>query len=228
MTKFLWDGPRKNPLRLVLAHGAGAGMNSPFMRDFARALSGLGVSVVRFEFPYMARRKRGAKSAPDRAPVLLESYREVARELGRDHSLGALYIGGKSMGGRMASMVADELGVRGVVCLGYPFHPPGRLEQTRTAHLTELRTRCLIVQGTRDPFGTPEEVAAYELSSRIRVHWIDTGDHSLAPLRSSGGDARATLLEAAEAAAAFMGAEVTPRSSPAKSSKPRKKSPRKP
>ena len=160
--------------------------------------------------------------------MLLECFREVARELGRDHSLSALYIGGKSMGGRMASMVADELGVRGLVCLGYPFHPPGKLEQTRTAHLAELRTRCLIVQGTRDPFGTPAEVAGYALSPSIRIHWIETGDHSLAPLRSSGRDARATLLEAEQVAAAFMGVKVTPRSSPAKPSKPRKKSVRKP
>ena len=214
MTDFIWDGPRNNPLRLVLAHGAGAGMNSPFMRDVARGLAELGVTVVRFEFPYMA---RGGK-APDRAPVLLDCYLEVARELGRDHGLEALYIGGKSMGGRMASMVADELGVRGVVCFGYPFHPPGQLEKLRTAHLAELRTRCLIVQGTRDTFGTKEEVASYKLSRRIRFHWIDTGDHSLVPLRSSGLDARTALREAEKAVAKFMKppARTKPKPAPSK------------
>lgn len=226
MTEFIWDGPRNNPLRLVLAHGAGTGMNSPFMRDVARGLAALGVTVVRFEFPYMV---RGAK-VPDRAPVLLDSYREVARELGRDHSLAALYIGGKSMGGRMASMVADELGVRGVVCFGYPFHPPGQLEKLRTAHLAELRTPCLIVQGTRDTFGTQEEVAGYNLSRRIRFHWVETGDHSLVPLRSSGLNARAALRQAEQVVSAFMQTpgESTPRSGRAAPSKPRKTRARKP
>jgi predicted alpha/beta-hydrolase family hydrolase len=194
MTELLRDGPKTARLRLVLAHGAGAGMESPFMRDVARGLAALGVHVVRFEFPYMARRRGSgkARAAPDRAPVLLESYREVVAQLKHPETL---FIGGKSMGGRMASMVADELGVRGLVCLGYPFHPPGKPAQTRTEHLKDLKTRALIVQGTRDPFGTPPEVATYKLSPRIRVHWIDDGDHSLSVPKRSGRDAMSEVLD---------------------------------
>src|SRR5262245_54452928 len=129
-------------------------MESPFMAQLARQLGELGVRVARFDFPYMERRgAAGKRTPPDRLPVLLESWRGVVAQLG---DAPRLAIGGKSMGGRIASMVADELGVAAVVCLGYPFHPPGRPEQLRTAHLEPLRTRCLILQGTRDEFGTPE------------------------------------------------------------------------
>jgi predicted alpha/beta-hydrolase family hydrolase len=203
MTDLLRDGPKSARLRLVLAHGAGAGMESPFMRDVARGLAALGVHVVRFEFPYMARRRSAgkARAAPDRAPVLLESYREVVAQLKRPETL---FIGGKSMGGRMASMVADELGVRGLVCLGYPFHPPGKPAQTRTEHLKALETRALIVQGTRDPFGTKPEVAKYQLSRRIRLHWIEDGDHSLAVPKRSGKSAAHAMQEVLDAIGAFM------------------------
>ena len=134
-----------------------------------------GIRVVRFEFPYMAARRTGGKrGAPDRQPVLLQTWRDVVAELGGPN----LVIGGKSMGGRMATMVADELRVRGVVVLGYPFHPPGQPEKLRTAHLETLRTPALIVQGTRDPFGTAEEVPAYQISPTIRIEWLP-GQHSL-------------------------------------------------
>jgi uncharacterized protein len=203
MTELLRDGPKRSRLRLVLAHGAGAGMESPFMRDVARGLAALGVHVVRFEFLYMARRRGAAKTrtAPDRAPVLLDRYRDVVKELKHPETL---FIGGKSMGGRMASMIADELGVRGLVCLGYPFHPPGKPLKTRTEHLQKLATRTLIVQGTRDPFGTPAEVAKYRLSPRIRVHWVDSGDHSLAVPKRSGKSSAEVMQEVLATMLAFL------------------------
>src|SRR5712691_2037708 len=143
---YLTDGPDDAQQTLVLAHGAGGAMDSTFLNIIARGLAARGMRVVRFEFPYMARRREGEKrGAPDREPVLLDAWRNVVRELGTD-----VAIGGKSMGGRMASMVADELGVRGLVCLGYPFHPPGKPQQLRTKHLAALRTPTLIVQGERD------------------------------------------------------------------------------
>jgi predicted alpha/beta-hydrolase family hydrolase len=149
-----------------------------------------------------ARRARGVRKGPDRAPVLLDAWRAAIAELGGG---SRLVIGGKSLGGRMASLVADEVGARGLVCLGYPFHPPGKPEQLRTAHLAALRTPALIVQGTRDPFGTPDEVAGYALSEAIRVHWIADGDHSLGVRKSSGRTRRDALDEAVEAVAAFVG-----------------------
>src|SRR6267142_1151458 len=116
---MILDGPENAAHTFVLAHGAGGAMDHPWMNRMARALAAREIRVVRFEFPYMARRRRGEGGrAPDRQPVLLDAWREVVRELGGGERL---FIGGKSMGGRMASMVADELHVRGLICLGYPF-----------------------------------------------------------------------------------------------------------
>jgi predicted alpha/beta-hydrolase family hydrolase len=201
MIRLLVDGPEHAAQRLVLAHGAGAGMQSPFMAGFAQVLGERGVRVVRFEFPYMERRQAGTRSPPDRAPILLERFRGVLAQLGEP---GAWFIGGKSMGGRMASMLADEMCVAGVVCLGYPFHPPRRPERTRTAHLAQLRTRCLIVQGTRDPFGSAADVAGYVLSPSIRMVWIDEADHSLMLGRRHADKADSARPSALEATLGFM------------------------
>src|SRR5688500_4107263 len=149
---LLHDGPQDARARLVLAHGAGAPMSSPFMQQVAQALGELGIRVTRFEFPYMqARRHSGKRGGPDQQPVLLATYRAVIELLGPG---APLFIGAKSMGGRMASMIADEAGVAGLVCLGYPFHPAGKPKQLRVSHLKELQTKALVVQGTRDALGS--------------------------------------------------------------------------
>jgi uncharacterized protein len=175
--QYLTDGPQDSKHVFLFAHGAGSPMDHAWMNTVAKGMGEGGIRVVRFEFPYMAARRTGGKrGAPDRQPVLLDTWRRVIEE----HGGGAkVCIGGKSMGGRMASMVADEMGVRGLVCFGYPFHPPGQPEKLRTAHLEELRTSALILQGTRDPFGTREDVAGYKLSKTIAIEWIEKGDHSL-------------------------------------------------
>lgn len=198
---YLTDGPADGPI-FLFAHGAGGAMDTPFMDRVAKAMGERGIRVVRFEFPYMAARREGGKrGAPDRQPALLDSWRRVIQE----HGGGAnVVIGGKSMGGRMASLIADEMHVRALVCFGYPFHPPGKPAQLRTAHLEHLRTPTLIVQGTRDPFGTREEVAAYPLSPAIRVEWLEDGDHSFKPRKASGFTEAAHLARAAELAAGFM------------------------
>jgi hypothetical protein len=178
---LLIDGPEDSSHTLVLAHGAGGAMDTPFLNVVARGVAARRIRVVRFEFPYMAARRTGGKrGAPDRQPVLLQAWRDVVAELGGGDAERSrrVVIGGKSMGGRMATMVADELRVRGVVCLGYPFHPPGQPEKLRTAHLETMTTPALIVQGKRDPFGTSEEVAAYRISPTIRIEWLE-GQHSL-------------------------------------------------
>jgi len=181
---LLVNGSSDAPITLVLAHGAGAAMDSRFMNTVADAIGGDDVRVVRFEFTYMAaRRTTGKRGAPDREPILLDSWRGVIAKLG---DASRLVIGGKSMGGRIASMVADEAGVSGLVCLGYPFHPPGNPTRTRVKHLENLRTPTLIVQGTRDSFGLPADVLSYKLSKNIRIVWIESGDHSFKPLARSG------------------------------------------
>ena len=177
-------------------------MDTPFMTKVARGLAERGFRVVRFEFPYMAARREGKKSgAPDRPPVLLETWRNVINDHGGGERVA---IGGKSLGGRMATLIADEMNVRAVICFGYPFHPPGKPQQLRTAHLTELRTPTLILQGTRDPFGTWEEVAGYSLSPSIRVEWIPDGDHSLKPRATSGADENGNILRAIGLSATFL------------------------
>ncbi|HJX27100.1 MAG TPA: alpha/beta family hydrolase [Thermoanaerobaculia bacterium] len=199
--ELLWNGPEDGAL-VVLAHGAGAPMDSAPMNTLAKGLAAAGLRVARFEFPYMrARRETGARRGPDREPVLLGTWRTVVQQLGGGERL---VIGGKSMGGRMASMIADEVGARALVCLGYPFHPPGKPEKTRTAHLGNLRTPTLIVQGTRDTFGTREEVAAYHLSPSIRITWLEDGDHSFKPRASSGRTEAQALREAVEAVTDFV------------------------
>jgi len=209
VTSFLFDGSSDAPTTIALAHGAGAPMDSPFMEKAARALALHGFRVARFEFPYMrARRGGGARGAPDRPAVLKETWLAAIRELGADR----LVIGGKSLGGRIASMVADEAGVRGLICFGYPFHPPGAPDRLRTAHLETLATPALVLQGTRDPFGTPEEVGSYRLSGSIRVVWVPDGDHSLKPRARSGRTESQNLELAFETAAEFarrLGAPVS-------------------
>jgi predicted alpha/beta-hydrolase family hydrolase len=200
---FLTDGPDAAEQVYVFAHGAGGAMDTPFMSTVARELGERGIRVIRFEFPYMAARRTGGKrGAPDREPVLLNTWREVAAQLGGGPRL---FIGGKSMGGRMATLVADELQVRGAVIFGYPFHPPGQPHKLRTAHLERLTTPMLVLQGERDPFGTRGDVAGYQLSPQIRIEWIPDGDHSLKPRAKSGTTERQNLLHAIDAAAKFMG-----------------------
>jgi predicted alpha/beta-hydrolase family hydrolase len=180
---LLIDGPKKPTRTIVLAHGAGASMDTPFMNFFATGLADRGFRVARFEFPYMAAKRRTGKAKPpDREPVLRETWLKVIEKLGQK----GLVIGGKSMGGRIVSLIADEAGVAGLVCLGYPFHPVGKSDKLRVEHLRAIKTPTLIVQGERDPFGNREEVAMYNLPPAVRVEWITDGDHSFKPRKSSG------------------------------------------
>ncbi|MFX4221033.1 MAG: alpha/beta fold hydrolase [Thalassobaculum sp.] len=201
-TDVLTDGPADAATTLVLAHGAGAPMDSPFMSAIAARIAARGYRVVRFEFGYMAeRRSTGRKRPPERAPALLDQWRQVIDRLGGP---GAVVIGGKSMGGRMASLIATEAAVRGCLCLGYPFHPPGKPETLRTSHLSGLLCPTLIVQGTRDPFGTRDDVTAMGLPALVSVAWIEDGNHDLAPRKASGWTVEAALDRTAEVADHFL------------------------
>ncbi|WP_226625479.1 alpha/beta family hydrolase [Alloyangia pacifica] len=205
---FLTDGDGPDRPTVMLAHGAGAAMDSDFMAHMAALLATHGLRVVRFEFGYMAqRRSGGSKRPPPKVALLQEEYRAAVEALSCD---GPLFIGGKSMGGRVASLIADDLfaagTITGLVCLGYPFHPIGKPETLRTAHLAALQTPALICQGTRDPFGTREEVAGYALSDRISLHWLEDGDHDLKPRkRVSGLSHEDNLADAASAVASWTG-----------------------
>jgi len=182
---------------LVLAHGAGAGQRHPFMVGVASALAGHGIDVVTFNFPYMERTRR----VPDRAPLLEDCFRAVVAAAMTLESLRThvLFIGGKSMGGRMATHLAaqglDPLG--GVVALGYPLHPPGKPEQVRTAHLPAITAPVLIVQGERDAFGTPEELAPAigTMRAPVTLHVVRGGDHSLSVKGRSKNEALESVTD---------------------------------
>lgn len=203
------DGPADAAAVLILAHGAGAAMDTPFMDTFAQGLAEAGIRSVRFEFPYMAeRRTSGRRRPPDREPVLRATWHQaIAQVCETLKPRQRLFIGGKSMGGRIASLIAAEQQaarpIAGLVCLGYPFHPPGKPQATRIAHLEEIATPTLIVQGERDPFGTRAEVAAYRLSPQVTLHWLTDGDHSFKPRKKSGATEEGNLREGVEAVVAF-------------------------
>lgn len=185
--QILFDGPANAAAVIALAHGAGAPMDTPFMTAIAGRLGSAGIRVARFEFPYMSKRRTdGRKRGPDRAETLLETWRTIAHRLaGPAH----LFIGGKSMGGRYASLFAAQAetsGIAGVICLGYPFHPAGRPDRLRIAHFDMIAAPFLIVQGERDSLGTRAEVEGYQLPASTQIVWAPDGDHSLKPRKASG------------------------------------------
>lgn len=210
MISFLHSGPAAAPIRLVLAHGAGAPMTSPFMEEISALLGGRGLAVSRFEFGYMAaRRSGGPRRPPPKVDLLvLEFLSAVALAAAMVPPGGRLVAGGKSMGGRIASMAAGPLfearQIGGLVCLGYPFHPPGKPDSLRTAHLEDMRCPALVVQGERDPFGNRDDVLALRLPATLQLHWAHDGDHDLGPRGRSGTARTQNLAAAADAVDAFV------------------------
>jgi uncharacterized protein len=175
-------------MTIVLAHGAGAGKEHPWMVKVARALEAHGIDVVRFNFPY----KEAGKSVPDRPTVLEAHFAKVWKDAAPS-AKGPMIAAGKSMGGRIASQVAAAGGFdpapTALVFFGYPLHPPGKPAQRRDAHLPKIRVPMLFLHGTRDPFGTPDEMASLTASlPSAKLHIVEGGDHSLvASKRASGG-----------------------------------------
>jgi predicted alpha/beta-hydrolase family hydrolase len=203
--------PGAGAAHILLAHGAGAPMDSTFMEQFAAALADgeTGLTVHRFEFAYMAQRRTGgSKRPPPRMDVLAEEFgAAVAAIQDKLPEAAKLLIGGKSMGGRVASLIADAAfadgQISGLACAGYPFHPQGKPEQLRTEHLADMRCPTLILQGERDAFGNRDEVAGYALSEAIEVTWLTDGDHDFGPRGRSGATKRGNIADAARAVQAF-------------------------
>jgi len=193
--KLIFNGPENGPL-FVFAHGAGAPADSAFMTTIAQGLAARGIRVARFNFPYMQQRvDNGTRRPPERAPKLIAQYSELLKQLDCP-----MVIGGKSMGGRMATLLLAELtsdatessdltlkkSIKGVACLGYPFHPAGQPEKLRTEHLPLIKSQLLIIQGDRDKLGNQAEVQQYQLPSDIQWLWLADGDHDLKPRVKSG------------------------------------------
>jgi len=192
-------------MALVLAHGAGAPMDSEFMNQVASLYAASGVKVLRFEFPYMQeRRLSGKKRPPDRAPKLIAAWKEAVDEaLSSDQ---VLFIGGKSMGGRMATLVMTEhdLAINGCVCFGYPYHAPGKPEKVRNDHFSELQQPVLVLQGDRDAFGTKEEISSYTDFALVKHHWLTDGNHDLKPRKASGVTHDQNIEDAVKASIEWM------------------------
>ena len=200
MNNLIIDG-EDNPITFIFAHGAGAGMDHEFMQSVAKGLAFKGIRVIRFNFPYMIKRAEdGKRRPPDRAPKLLEAYQEIIEQVDADK----LVIGGKSMGGRMASHLSEVDKVAAMACLGFPFHPPGKPEKYKGEHLAELAKPCLILQGERDTFGKREEFADFDLSDSIRVEFIPDGDHSFKPRKSSGYTEQQNIALTVDKLSAFI------------------------
>ncbi|MEZ8021585.1 alpha/beta fold hydrolase [Vibrio sp. 10N.222.54.A1] len=200
MNNLIIDG-EDNPITFIFAHGAGAGMDHEFMQSVAKGLAFKGIRVIRFNFPYMIKRAEdGKRRPPDRAPKLLEAYQDIIGQVDADK----LVIGGKSMGGRMASHLSEVDKVAAMACLGFPFHPPGKPEKYKGEHLAELAKPCLILQGERDTFGKREEFADFDLSDSIRVEFIPDGDHSFKPRKSSGYTEQQNIALTVEKLSAFI------------------------
>jgi predicted alpha/beta-hydrolase family hydrolase len=205
------DGKTNAPLaRLILAHGAGAGKHHDFMQAMASQLTGHNIEVVLFNFPYMqTMMETGKRRPPDKAEKLLSHFAALIDEVAKIQTSVPTFIGGKSMGGRMATMVLDESeSIIGAIAFGYPFHPPGKPEKLRTAHLETLKKPLLILQGERDTFGTKDEVSAYALSSTIAVSYLTDGDHSFKPRKQSGFTLETHIECAAKSTADFIKARV--------------------
>ncbi len=209
MTDDGFQGPKRGADRAVLlAHGAGADMNAAALTVVADALAELRIPSLRFDFPY----RRAGRRAPDRAPVLQVAVREAAAELATRTKLplDRLVLGGRSMGGRIASMVAavadDPIPALGLALLGYPLHPPGKLDTLRVEHFPRLTMPVLFVSGTRDAFGTPAELKrhAKKINGSVTFNWIETGDHGFKPLKASGISATEALTGVAAAVVAFV------------------------
>jgi len=205
-----YQGPKRGADRAVLlAHGAGADMHAAALTVTADALADARIPSLRFDFPY----RRAGRRGPDRPPVLLASAREAAADLAKRARvpLDRLVLGGRSMGGRICSMVAaaedDPIPALGLALLGYPLHPPGKPDTLRVEHFPRLAMPVLFVSGTRDAFATPEELKrhAKKVKGRVTYSWIETGDHGFKPLKASGRSLAAILDEVAAATVTWVG-----------------------
>ena len=211
MHEVIREGAVDAPVRILLAHGAGAGMEHAFLAELSRLLAGPDIEVVRFNFPYMSKRAQdGKRRPPDRQPVLLDHWHEMVREFAHPR----LFLAGKSMGGRMAAEISDEIycemNAAGLLILGYPFHPPARPDRWRGEVLKQIKTPTLLLQGERDTFGSRVELADFPFSSAVLVHWLTDGDHGFKPRKSSGLCEQDNLQQAASRIRQFVGVVPVP------------------
>ena len=205
MIDVLREGSVDAPVRILLAHGAGAGMDHAFLAELSRLLAGPEIEVVRFNFPYMTKRAQdGKRRPPDRQPLLLEHWRQMVREFAHPR----LFLAGKSMGGRMAAELyhdgGDAMNAAGLLILGYPFHPPAKPDRWRGDVLKQIKVPTLLLQGERDTFGSRAELAEFPFSPNVSVHWLTDGDHGFKPRKVSGVSEQENMQYAADTIKHFV------------------------
>ncbi len=194
---------------VILAHGAGAGAESDFMVAMAELLAQKNINVVRFNFSYMqTMMATGKRRPPDRMPALLACFNNVIAEVTRKWPDLPLFVGGKSMGGRVATLLLDESVAAGGIALGYPFHPTGKPEKLRTEHLETMQKPLLVIQGERDTLGTQNEVRGYALAASVDTVFLADGDHSFKPRKASGYSVAKHLSTAAVHCEQFIKARI--------------------
>lgn len=203
------EGASDAPVRILLAHGAGAGMEHEFLSRLSALLAGPDIEVVRFNFPYMSKRALdGKRRPPDRQPVLLAHWREMVRAFAHP----GLFLAGKSMGGRMAAELYQdgegEMNAAGLFILGYPFHPPAKPDSWRGEVLKQIKTPTLLLQGERDTFGNRAELADFPFSPAVSVHWLTDGDHGFKPRKASGVSEQENLQQVSDRIRAFIAATL--------------------
>ena len=207
MPEVMREGATDAPIRILLAHGAGAGMEHDFLARLSALLAGPDIEVIRFNFPYMSKRALdGKRRPPDRQPVLLAHWREMVHQFAHPR----LFLAGKSMGGRMAAALydneGDEMNAAGLLILGYPFHPPAKPDSWRGEVLKQIKTPTLLLQGERDTFGSRAELADFPFSPAVSVHWLTDGDHGFKPRKASGVSEQENLQQAADQMRRFIDA----------------------
>ena len=207
MGSLILSGKPNHPL-FIMAHGAGAPMDSEWMNNLTEELLKKNIQIGRFDFPYMQeRRASGKKRPPNSTPILQQAWQEIFESAPADVPI---FVGGKSMGGRIASLMVDQWKTNGLICLGFPFHAPGKPPGDRIDHLKLIKTPTLIIQGERDLMGSKIEVNSYSLSKKIKIHFLTDGDHSFKPRKKSGAELQQHLVEAANEIHKFMGLRASP------------------
>jgi hypothetical protein len=201
---ILINGPKEAKNILLFAHGAGASMDSKFMNTISNGLNKNGIMTVRFEFPYMLKRRLGKNSFPDKVTVLCDFYKDLYFKIKKDNLDRNIWLGGKSMGGRVSTIISKSLPVSGVVVFGYPFHPINKIDQLRLESLQLSGPPILIIQGTRDKFGNIDQVKGYKICNNNTIFWLEGGDHSYHTLKKYHISTEDNIIKAYNKASSFI------------------------
>ena len=201
---ILINGPKEAKNILLLAHGAGAPMDSVFMNTISGGLNKNGIITIRFEFPYMAKKRLGKNTFPDKFDELCTFYNKIYLNIKKINPNKNIWLGGKSMGGRVSTVISRSLDIKGVIVFGYPFHPINKLDKIRLESLKLSGPPILIIQGTRDKFGTIAEVKKYKIHKNNTICWIKDGDHSYNTLKKSKLSSEEAIIQAYNQASLFI------------------------